>query len=640
MLRLPLERYFADLENVSFTALNIFTVIAGKKYKKIMNLKCPLWAHVRQNLWLQIRVLYLIHSSTLKATRCFISASLITETIKEPRTFRINVLDFLIYLNPVLSLLLPFLPPPSFMCAFINAPFVVSAPRYKRSKNARRVIMSATPNHLSPGLQTVEEISTPVSLPVSGDLPEYLNKSTLYRLGPGRYEAKLADGESYNIRHWFDGYALAHSFKFDTTKCSVAYRSKFTSESVIRAAESQTKAAHHPFEVSQQDPSMSSFERIRRFLSTPPVDSTTKENAVNINVSLQNIPGKGELVARTDASNSMVLDPDTLQPREFFASKDLGKGLSGMFSPAHGVYDERTGEFWNISYNITGPEATYTIFKVGKDGKGVVMGKVRDKSVFIHSFAMTENYMIVIVCPLQLNGIKLLRTRSLVDASSFQKQLKTRFHVMKRDGSGLVGIYESSSFFFFHNINAFEKNNTVHIDLCRFDDASILEQYQLNYMRTAKSFALAKPTRFTLEGISNLRSERPERIAKETLLHGMDIELICINPLFNFKDYTFVYGISTGGRRYMSEISKLNVKTGERIFWRIEDGTVGEPIFVPDPNGTSEDEGCVLVVVMLGNVQKSSLFVIDAKTMKEISRADVPQVIPLGFHGKHNGSAS
>ncbi len=61
--------------------------------------------------------------------------------------------------------------------------------------------------------------------------------------------------------------------------------------------------------------------------------------------------------------------------------------------------------------------------------------------------------------------------------------------------------------------------------------------------------------------------------------------------------------------------------------------TPSEPIFVPRSDGTEEDDGVVLSVVLDGNVNKSFLLVLDAKTMTELARADAPTVVTYGFHG-------
>jgi torulene dioxygenase len=57
---------------------------------------------------------------------------------------------------------------------------------------------------------------------------------------------------------------------------------------------------------------------------------------------------------------------------------------------------------------------------------------------------------------------------------------------------------------------------------------------------------------------------------------------------------------------------------------------------VARPDGTEEDDGVLLVVVLDGHARNSYLLCLDARTLKEVGRADVPVAIGIGFHGAHN----
>lgn len=59
-----------------------------------------------------------------------------------------------------------------------------------------------------------------------------------------------------------------------------------------------------------------------------------------------------------------------------------------------------------------------------------------------------------------------------------------------------------------------------------------------------------------------------------------------------------------------------------------------EPVYVPAPGSSAEDEGVILSVVLDGTRGTSFLLLLDAKTFIEQARAEVPQHIPFGFHGE------
>jgi carotenoid cleavage dioxygenase-like enzyme len=61
----------------------------------------------------------------------------------------------------------------------------------------------------------------------------------------------------------------------------------------------------------------------------------------------------------------------------------------------------------------------------------------------------------------------------------------------------------------------------------------------------------------------------------------------------------------------------------------------GEPVFVPRPGASAEDDGVLLSVVLDTASRRSFLLVLDAARLEERARATVPHHIPLGFHGNH-----
>ena len=61
----------------------------------------------------------------------------------------------------------------------------------------------------------------------------------------------------------------------------------------------------------------------------------------------------------------------------------------------------------------------------------------------------------------------------------------------------------------------------------------------------------------------------------------------------------------------------------------------GEPVFVPSPEATGEDDGVVLSVVLNARTGRSFLVVLDAVSFEELGRAEAPHHIPFGFHGQY-----
>ena len=104
----------------------------------------------------------------------------------------------------------------------------------------------------------------------------------------------------------------------------------------------------------------------------------------------------------------------------------------------------------------------------------------------------------------------------------------------------------------------------------------------------------------------------------------------------NTLPYKYTYGVNFYKRPY--SVVKINVEDPNDALEYACD-TPTEPVFVENPNPTSEDDG-VLLVMCLAN-ESDYLSILDAKNMTEIARASLPSdLVPdesrggYTFHGK------
>lgn len=59
-----------------------------------------------------------------------------------------------------------------------------------------------------------------------------------------------------------------------------------------------------------------------------------------------------------------------------------------------------------------------------------------------------------------------------------------------------------------------------------------------------------------------------------------------------------------------------------------------EPVFVPDPAGTAEDDGWILLCVYRHASHSSEVRVLDARDLREpVATVSLGRRIPAGFHG-------
>ena len=76
-----------------------------------------------------------------------------------------------------------------------------------------------------------------------------------------------------------------------------------------------------------------------------------------------------------------------------------------------------------------------------------------------------------------------------------------------------------------------------------------------------------------------------------------------------------------------------NIKSTFLQIWYKEEHYSGEPIFIPNPNGTSEDDGVLLVIVLDGATQLSYLLLLDGESFETLAEARMDTFIPMSIHG-------
>ncbi|MFM7641367.1 MAG: carotenoid oxygenase family protein, partial [Cyanobium sp.] len=93
------------------------------------------------------------------------------------------------------------------------------------------------------------------------------------------------------------------------------------------------------------------------------------------------------------------------------------------------------------------------------------------------------------------------------------------------------------------------------------------------------------------------------------------------------------------GNDPLQAIKKLDLLSGDRRVWSAAPrGFVSEPLMVPRPGATAEDDGWVLTVVWNGARCASDLVILDAASMAEAAVLELPLALPHGLHGSWVGA--
>ncbi|GHO97970.1 15,15' beta carotene dioxygenase [Reticulibacter mediterranei] len=467
------------------------------------------------------------------------------------------------------------------------------------------------PEQFAQGFTTLKEEIACDSLPVQGSIPTWLEGS-LFRTGPAQFEV----GQQ-RYRHWFDGLAMLHSFSFQAG--AVSYANKFLQSPAYKAAKETGKISFGEFAT---DPCRSIFQRVASAFSS--------ESGANANV---NISKMGEaFVALTEIPLPVEFDSRTLETVGVIHHDD---GVAGQHSTAHPHYDPIRRAGIN-SITQFGPKSHYNIHTIA-DGttQRTLIGSIPVREpAYIHSFGMTENYIVLVEFPLVVNPLSLLtHGKPFIENFQWKPELGTHFHVMRAVDGRVVKSYPGPTFFAFHHINAFERGNDVVVDIVTYPNASIIDNLYLDKVTTNHETALwGAFTRYILPLDGDALIE--EAITEE------GIELPRINyERNNGREYQFVY--SCGGdwanpNDFLNRLVKIDVQAKTAQTWQ-EDGCYpGEPIFVAAPQAHAEDEGVLLSVVLNSAKGNSFLLVLDATTFRELARAEVPHHIPFSFHGMYS----
>ncbi|KAF2845917.1 beta carotene dioxygenase [Plenodomus tracheiphilus IPT5] len=525
--------------------------------------------------------------------------------------------------------------------------------------------MEAWPN--TSGFDTSYEEHEPIDLTVEGDIPRYA-AGVLYRTGPLGYKAKTDDGKIWSAKHWFDGFSGIHRFQIDfpdlNGPAKVQYRSRRTVDEYLEVVRKTGKVDCTTFGP-KRDPCESYFKKVSSMF-------TSSRDIGNIGVTLSiNMPGGGfqqpmvnghtngvvTLHAKTDSSRLKKIDPETLEPLGLADQSILHPDLKGAFSAAHAKSDPITGDVFNFNLDF-GRKCTYRIFRSSSEtGKTEILATFIGTPTYIHSLFLSEHY--VILCTwsshITASGVSILYNKNIAEAiAPFDPNSKATWYVIDRTHSkGLVATYSSMPFFCFHSVNAWEEpsptdptKTDIITELSMFENNDVVTRFDYDNIVSSvadpefqgknRSSSLPMQAQFRLPSVDDGTGIESPRKA-ELLFQApkaISMELPTMNPKYLTHRHRFSYGCADRLKSsFMDGIVKFDNVSQTSIFWEEEGHTPGEPIFVADPEGTEEDHGVLLTVVLDGFKERSYLLVLRAKDLKELGRAEVKGPVGFGFHG-------
>ena len=116
-------------------------------------------------------------------------------------------------------------------------------------------------------------------------------------------------------------------------------------------------------------------------------------------------------------------------------------------------------------------------------------------------------------------------------------------------------------------------------------------------------------------------------------LANVGAEACRINTRFDTRKHRYIYALhATPGQMASSSVVKVDAQRRRAELHTFEDGCYGwEPIFVPRPGGTAEDDGWVLCPVYdsRAHVSYVSIFRADDFSGSDVARVHMPFHLPF-----------
>ncbi|XP_062596350.1 beta,beta-carotene 15,15'-dioxygenase-like [Saccostrea cucullata] len=460
-------------------------------------------------------------------------------------------------------------------------------------------------------------------------VPKWI-KGSLVRNGPARYGMG-----KHSFLNVFDGYAKLYSWQFPGNG-SAFFSAKFVQSKSYKESLSINDVANYQ-----------TFDNL-----VPPRTLMEQEMSVahgmdNMNVNIYNY--SGDCVILTDAWKLYVVNCYTLETiRECnptIPNANTGFPFVSLLSVAHPVKEFGTNHHLTFLQSNSIVPKISSKFTLVRTKSADIREKIAEwevkKMPYLHSFSVTERYAIILACPFYVDIEKILSGHLPVNSMFFHKDEPTLTYIVNIK-TGKVTTIQTENVFTFHHINAYEMDeDTILMDVASYPDATVATIFEMNVIMnsTRRNAYPYKPSlkRFKID----LKAEKITSHSFDVnpkVPHVNMLDMPTINELYRSKHYCYIYGpvfksdFKTWGN--ISFVKKDLCNTTGDLSWSLPGHYPMEGWFVPDPNGSAEDDGVLMLPVLDGNQAKSYLLILDPKTLKPIAKSYTPFITPFHFHGR------
>ncbi|HEV2524453.1 MAG TPA: carotenoid oxygenase family protein, partial [Gammaproteobacteria bacterium] len=271
------------------------------------------------------------------------------------------------------------------------------------------------------------------NLTVTGEIPSSLSGSFISN-GPAQFEVG-----STHFNHWFDGFAMLKKFEFNAGK--VSFQNKFLQSQQYINSHKNNKLYTNEFGT-YASPSL--IGRIKQAIHN--LKASGLYDNCNVNITCID----NHFIALTESADTVEFNLNDLSTIGAFKFNDR---LRGQTQLAHPQVDRKTGEIINVLTEF-GKEIKYHIYKIAPNStrREIIKTYISKIPFYMHSFSMTENYIVLFKSPLVMSAFKLMLGLPFNSCVSWQKNACSYFIVIdRRDGS--VQEIETDAFLCLHSAN-------------------------------------------------------------------------------------------------------------------------------------------------------------------------------------------
>jgi carotenoid cleavage dioxygenase-like enzyme len=297
---------------------------------------------------------------------------------------------------------------------------------------------------------------------------------------------------------------------------------------------------------------------------------------------------------------------------------DFAGTLASAFT-AHPKVDPATGLVHAFGYGFVPPYLTYVVVDPVTWRVVHAQEVPVPASTMIHDFAITDRDVVFWDLPVVFD-IELALAGEMPFV--WDPSHGSRVGVMPLGGGGTRWV-DVPSCYVFHGTNAWREGDDVVVDL----------SVQRTMFKPGGDEGSAGLQRWRIAtGGSALR------FGSEVVV-DRPIDLPTIDRRRTGRSHRYGYYVPTreeGDDVVFGGIVRVDARTGATSEWVPGPDEAGaEPLFVPRPGGTADDDGWVLAFVFSRSQGTSDLAVFDAADVARgpVARVHLPQRVPFGFHG-------